>query len=88
MSDNEPQPRRKQPFQFGLASMLLVMVLVSVLSATFAGLWHRHQGEATMRPGLFVVMAIAAPVALMMLASLWRAVTRGGPSGNRKDDKE
>ena len=61
MSDNEPQPRRKQPFQFGLASMLLVMVLVSVLSATFAGPRHRHQGEATMRPGLFVVMAIAAP---------------------------
>jgi len=76
MSDNEPQPPPKRPFQFGLASMLLIMVLFSVLAAALAGLLHRHQGRSTMPPGFFVLMAVAAPVGLMILASLFRAVTR------------
>lgn len=76
MSDNEPQPPEKRPFQFGLASMLLVMVLISVLAAALAGMVHRHQGRSTMRPGFFVLMAIAAPIGLMILAGLFRAVTQ------------
>ena len=88
MSDNEPQPPPKRPFQFGLASMLLVMVLVSVLSASFAGLWHRHRGEATMPPGFFVLMAVAAPMALMILASVLRAVTRYIASRREEEEEE
>jgi len=76
MSDNEPQPPQKRPFQFGLASMLLVMVLVSVLAASLAGLLHRHQGRSTMPPGFFVLMAVAAPMGLLILAALFRAVTQ------------
>ncbi|HYW78304.1 MAG TPA: hypothetical protein VE890_01965 [Thermoguttaceae bacterium] len=76
MSDNGPQPPPKRPFQFGLASMLLVMVLFSVLAAALAGMLHRHQGRSTMQPGFFVLMAIAAPMGLMILASLLRAVMR------------
>ncbi|MEE8452630.1 MAG: hypothetical protein V3R99_11970 [Thermoguttaceae bacterium] len=56
--------------------MLLVMVLFSVLAAALAGLLHRHQGRSTMPPGFFVLMAVAAPMGLMILAGLLRAVTR------------
>ena len=76
MSDNEPDHPPKRPFQFGLATMLLIMLLFSVLAAAWAGMLHRSQGNSTMRPGFFVLMAIAAPMGLMILAGLFHAVVK------------
>jgi len=55
---------------------MLIMALVSVLSAALAGMLHRHQGHSTMPPGFYVIMAAAAPVGLMIVISFAVAVMK------------
>ena len=74
MSDREPDgPRR--PFQFGLASLMLVMLLVGILAAALGGML-RPPGSAGVRmpPGFFILMAVAAPLVMTVLLSLFRLV--------------
>lgn len=63
-----PGPRR--PFQFSLATLLLVMALFSVLAAALGGMLRGHWGTSTMPPGFFELMAAAAPVAVVVVLSL------------------
>lgn len=65
-----PQPRR--PFQFSLGTLLLIMMLTSVLAAALAGLLQL--GDSRLPRGFFVLMVIAAPMAVMILLSLLRSV--------------
>lgn len=58
-------------FQFGIAAMLLVMALVSVLASAFAGMLGL--GASTLPRGFFIGMAVAAPLAVLMAVSLLRA---------------
>ena len=74
-SHGKPQEPRR-PFQFGLASMLLVMAMFSVLAAAWAGMLHRGSATASSPPGFFVLMAVAAPLGLLIVLSLLRAVLR------------
>jgi len=52
------------------------MGLFSVLSAALAGMLRRNLGHSVMAPGFYVIMAAAAPVAVMILFSLALAVLR------------
>ena len=69
-----PPPRR--PFQFTLGTLLLVTTLVSILAAALAGLLQRRSSSFEMPPGFFVLMTIAAPVAVLIFLSLTRALVR------------
>jgi hypothetical protein len=52
------------------------MVLFCVLSAALFGMLRRSMGHSIMAPGFYVIMAAAAPVAVMILFSLVLAVAR------------
>ena len=82
MPDAEPAgPRR--PFQFGLATLLLIMLLVSVLAAALGGMLRGRTSVGARLPlGFFVAMIVAAPLAVMILLSLWRSVA--GLFGRRR----
>lgn len=71
----EPERPRK-PFQFGLGTLLLLMLLCSVLSAALAGMLRDAEGRSSLPPGFFIFMAAAAPLGLMILMSLYRAIIR------------
>lgn len=66
-----PQPSEKRRwYQFGLAAMLLVTALVSVLAAAWAGLVRedaRYQ---------YFAMAVASPLAVLVVISLLRSAVR------------
>ena len=68
--NSEPSPRR---VQFGIRSLLLIMLLVSVLAAIGAGLVARG-GKPK---GPLVIMAVAAPMGAMIVLSLLETVIRG-----------
>ena len=74
MSDSEPD--RPWRFQFRLSTLLVIMGLFSVLSAALAGMLRRSLGHSIMVPGFYVIMAAAAPVAVMILFSIVLAVLK------------
>jgi hypothetical protein len=76
MPDAEPTPPPRQPFQFSLATLLLITALLSVLAAALAGMLRRQYGGSSLPSGFFVVMAVAAPMAVMILISLLYSVVR------------
>jgi hypothetical protein len=80
MPDTRPQ-RPRRWYQFGLAAILLTTSLVAVLMSALAGLLRGDAGR--MPPGFFIVMAIAAPMAVMIFLSLLRAVTDRRKRGRR-----
>jgi hypothetical protein len=61
-------PRRKR--QFTIRAILLVTLLVSVAAAGFSGLLRVEQGS----PTTFVLFVIAAPLAVLLVASIARAI--------------
>jgi len=63
-------------YQFSLSALLVAMFLVAVLASAFSGLVRQEPVGARMPPGFFVLMTIATPLALMILASVWCAVAR------------
>ena len=73
---SQPQEPSRPRFQFHLSTLLLIMGLCSVLSAAVAGMLRRSLGHSIMAPGFYVIMAAAAPVAVMILFSLALAVVR------------
>jgi hypothetical protein len=75
MPDVEPSEPRP-PFQFSLATLLFAALVLSVLASALAGMLNRHLGRSPMPPGFFVLMAVAAPVAILILVGLWRAATK------------
>ncbi|NQT16231.1 MAG: hypothetical protein HQ582_25965 [Planctomycetes bacterium] len=81
-----PNPRRR--FQFGLATMLLAVLPISVLAAAWAGMMGLGAGNSPFPQGLYVLMAAAAPMGVMILVSVCRAVLKwlGQAVQNRQDD--
>lgn len=73
---SQPREPSRPRFQFHLSTLLLIMGLCSVLSAAVAGMLRRSLGHSIMAPGFYVIMAAAAPVAVMILFSLALAVVR------------
>jgi hypothetical protein len=64
----EPEPRRKR--QFTIRAILFVTLLVSVAAAGFSGLLRAEGGS----PTTFVLFVIAAPLAVLLVASIARAI--------------
>jgi hypothetical protein len=70
MSEPRPKPEPRPKRQFTIRAILFVTLLISVAAAGFSGLLRAEQGSAT----LFVLFVIAAPLALLLVASVARAV--------------
>ena len=84
-NENEPpRPRSKRLFQFGLAAILLAAVPVSILAAAWAGMMGLGAGNSRLPQGFFVLMAAAAPVGVMILIGVCRAVFRLLTGGRRR----
>jgi hypothetical protein len=65
--------------------MLLAVLPISILSAAWAGMVGLGADNMSLPPGFFVLMAAAAPVALVILISAGRAVLRlAGRSRRRR----
>ena len=75
MPDNDPSPPRRR-FQFSLGSLFLAMLLCSVLSAVLAGLLYPQRTGSTLPKGSFTLLAAAAPMAVMIVLSLFQAIVR------------
>ena len=68
-------PRPKAPrgrYQFSLASLLMLMVLFSVLAAALGGMIRSTYGDSPLPVGYLVIMAIAAPMGVLIVVSLLR----------------
>ena len=87
-AENEPSPpqppRPKRRFQFGLGAMLLAAVPISILAAAWAGMMGLGAGNSQIPQGFFVLMAAAAPVGLMILIGVCRAVFQLLRRGRRR----
>ena len=60
----EPQPQRpRRRFQFGLGTMLLAVLPISILSAAWAGMMGLGANSTRVPQGFFILMAAAAPMA-------------------------
>jgi len=56
--------------------MLLVTAMFSVLMAAFAGMLRVHDGSLSTHPGLFRLMAIISPLAVLIAVSLWHSASQ------------
>jgi hypothetical protein len=56
--------------------MLLAAVPISILAAAWAGMMGLGAGNPKIPQGVFVLMAAAAPVGIMILVAALRAVLR------------
>ena len=73
MTDTEPSGPPRRPFQFTLGTLLLITMLTSVLAAALAGMLRL--GHSSLPRGFFVLMVVAAPMAVMILLSLLRSIS-------------
>jgi hypothetical protein len=78
-----PGPRRR--LQFGLGSMLLAVLPISILSAAWAGMMGVGASQPLLPQGFFVIMAAAAPLALVLFISLGRSALRRRRQGRRRE---
>ncbi|MBX7165333.1 MAG: hypothetical protein K1X74_03200 [Pirellulales bacterium] len=69
----DPPPRWR--LQFGLGTLLLVMLLVGVAAAALGGLLRATASRAAEPLLTFVLLTIAAPLALLMVISLLHTLT-------------
>jgi hypothetical protein len=85
-SPDEPQPPPPNPrrrFQFGLGALLLAVVPISLLAAAWAGMMGLGAENSPLPQGFYVFMVIAAPMAVMILISVGRAVFKRLGRGDR-----
>jgi len=78
----EPGPRRR--WQFGLGALLLFTTLFALLVGAFAGMIRAETGEHFARSRSFLLLAIAAPLGILVLVSGCRAMALWW--GKRKKD--
>ena len=67
----------RNPWQFSLATLLWVTVLLSVLLAFLGGVLRTQGREASLETMLFRLALIAAPLAILVLVSVVRALIDG-----------
>jgi hypothetical protein len=80
MSENTPvepkPPRGRRHLQFGLGTMLLAVLPISILLAAWAGMMGRGAENLPFPRACFILMAAAAPMAVMVLWSVCRSAVR------------
>ena len=67
-----PPPRNR--WQFSLGSLMLFVTLFAVLMSALGGMIRIQAGEKLSMPHAFLIMAIAAPVGMVILISVILAV--------------
>jgi hypothetical protein len=73
----EPKPpRRRRHLQFGLGTMLLAVLPISILLAAWAGMMGRGAENLPFPRAFFILMAAAAPMAATVLFSVGRSALR------------
>ena len=79
-AEQPPPPRR--PFQFTMATMFLLVALISVVFAAVGGMFRYALGGGELR-GHFVLLMLLAPLGLVVLLSIsrliWLRLNRKGP---------
>ena len=75
MPDEPAEKPSRWRFQFGIASLLATMVLVSVLSTSLAGLLQ--WSEQPWPRATYVAITVAAPLAVLLLAAGYYWLRRG-----------
>jgi hypothetical protein len=75
MSDDDSKPNQRRPWQprYGLAGMLMLMLIFCIMAAAAYYLVRAVQGGTSFRT-VSVIMITAAPALLVVLLSLLRAV--------------
>jgi hypothetical protein len=69
-----PPPSGRNPWQFSLATLLWVTVLLSVLLAFLGGVLRTQGREASLETMLFRLALIAAPLAILVVVSVLRGL--------------
>jgi magnesium-transporting ATPase (P-type) len=69
----EKPPSRKR-WQFGLGSLMLFVTLFAVLMSALGGMIRIQSGEKIALPHSFLIMAIAAPMGMVIVISVFLAV--------------
>ena len=67
-----PPPRNR--WQFSLGSLMLFVTLFAVLMSALGGMIRIQAGEKLAMPHSFLILAIAAPVGMVILISVLLAV--------------
>jgi hypothetical protein len=86
MDEHEPTTTRppRGRYQYSLASLLLLTALVSVLAAALGGMLRREYFDSPTPAVYFLMMAIAAPIGVMIVVSLLRAAVRWAARSRRR----
>ncbi len=64
------KPLRRGRWQFGLGSLMLFVTLFAVLMSALGGMLRIQSGEKIAMPRSFLMMAIAAPVGMLIVISI------------------
>ena len=74
IKSHKPPPRGR--WQYGIGTMLLLMIPFSILAGALSGMLNPTGGGAGLHRGFFVVLAIIAPMGLMVALGLILAVRK------------
>ena len=64
---HNPTPRRR--WQYGIGTMLLIMIPFSILAGALAGMLNPESGSVQLPRAFFVALAMIAPMGLMVALS-------------------
>lgn len=67
------KPPQRRPFQFSLATLLFLVLPVSILAGALAGMLHPGTTGVPLPRSFFVILAVMTPVGLMIGVSVVRA---------------
>ena len=67
-----PPPRNR--WQFSLGSLMLFVTLFAVLMSALGGMIRSQSGENLSMPRSFLIMAVAAPMGMVIVISIFLAV--------------
>jgi hypothetical protein len=70
----DPHSRRR--WQFGIGSLLLFTTLFSLLMGAFAGMIRTSPGEPLAHGRLYLILAAAAPLGMLVVVGGSRALVR------------
>jgi hypothetical protein len=63
---NFPDPHPRRRWQFGIGALLLFTTLFALLIGAFSGMIRSSAGEHFAYPRLFLVLAVAAPLGMLV----------------------
>ncbi|MCC6124459.1 MAG: hypothetical protein IT426_05840 [Pirellulales bacterium] len=71
-----PSPPPRNRWQFSLGSLMLFVTLFAVLMSALGGMIRIQAGEKLALPHAFLIMAVAAPMGMVIVISILLALKR------------